>query len=130
MESVRHQLLQQELKNVEALAEAHSTAVMNQADALEAAWTFCANLNAGIADERDYAQITTTYHLASYRGAVCFLAGSMEISVWLTRAALTRLDALGIAWCEVDEHVTPHPGLLEVEAPELRGVSIYRFDAP
>lgn len=48
MESLRHQVLQAELKRIEEEAEAKSYAIMNKADQLTAAYALCARINEGL----------------------------------------------------------------------------------
>ena len=48
MESLRHQLLQAELTRIEQEAKAKSYAIMNKADALATAHTFCEQINEGL----------------------------------------------------------------------------------
>ena len=50
MESLRHQLLQAELTRIEQEAEAKSYAIMNKADALATAHTFCASINESLSE--------------------------------------------------------------------------------
>lgn len=45
MQSLRHQVLQAELKRIEDEAEAKSYAIMNKADALATAHSFCQQIN-------------------------------------------------------------------------------------
>lgn len=94
MESLRHQLLQAELTRIEQEAEAKSYAIMNKADVLATAHTFCEKINEGLSVYLKF-RVTVLYQS---QGCNVVIYTHDNSDVFLRRAA-----ELGAAWADMGQ---------------------------
>lgn len=114
MESLRHQLLQAELTRIEQEAEAKSYAIMNKADALATAHTFCEKINEGL---QAFYKFHVAVNYSNQPGCEIVIYTHDDGDVFLRRAT-----ELGMKWEVVG---TAFADTRDVRFDGIPGVSVY-----